>query len=70
MKSEAQHNALNAIAKRCNSEMKAVNKLDLSALRCITNRHSVDAKLLGFTHTDMMVEIGRVNGVLKNRRLD
>lgn len=70
MRTETQYNALNAIAKRCNSEIKIIDREDMEAIKEATDRFAVDAKLIGFSKTDMLIEIGCINGVLKNRRLD
>lgn len=70
MNSEMKYNALHSIAKRCNKAIKGIDKNDLPALTEAFNRFAVDVKLLGFTMLDMKIEIGVINGVLKNRRLD
>ena len=70
MNTEMKYNALNAIAKRCSDAMNAISKDNLAALREITDRFAVDAKLIGFSKIEMMHEIGVVNGVLKNRKLN
>ena len=63
-------NALTAIARTCSDEMKLAGLNNLTAHRIITDKHAQKAIALGFTKTAMMVQIGRVNGVLKDRSLE
>ncbi len=60
-------NALNAIARKCNDEIRPIDKKDLAAIRKVMDKHAEQAILLGFTKTRMMIEIGRINGVLVDR---
>jgi hypothetical protein len=70
MATELQHNALKAIAKSCNNEMKTIDRNDMKSLAETTNRFADKAKAIGFSRFDMMHMIGCINGVLKDRRLD
>ncbi len=60
-------NALNAIARQCNDEIRPIDRKDLAAIRKVMDKHAEKAILLGFTKTRMMIEIGRINGVLVDR---
>lgn len=60
-------NALNAIARKCNDEIRPIDKKDLASIRKVMDRYAEQAILLGFTKTRMMIEIGRINGVLVDR---
>ncbi len=66
---DAQWNALTAIAKRCSAEMKAAGLNNQAEHIKITDRYAKEAASLGFIKSAMMVQIGRVNGVLVDRRL-
>ncbi len=60
-------NAFLAICKACNEEMRPIERTNLSALAAIIKKHGERAELLGFSVTAMKVQIGRINGVLKER---
>lgn len=60
-------NALNAIAKKCNDEMKAVDKKNTSALRKICDKWASQARLIGFSRVEMLYRIGVNNGQLVER---
>jgi hypothetical protein len=62
-------NALRAIAKRCNDEMNTIARSNLSALTIVSSKYAEQAKLLGFSKTEMMIEIGYINGQLTDRRM-
>lgn len=70
MITEQQHAALNALARRCNEELKQVDAKNLDLLKSITDRFAEQSKLIGFSKTELLVQIGRVNGKLVDRRLD
>lgn len=70
MITEQQYAALNAIASRCNDELKQVDIKNLDLLKSITDRFAKQSKLIGFSKTELLVQIGRVNGKLVDRRLD
>jgi hypothetical protein len=70
MGNEQRFAALNAIARECNKELKTVNKDDLEALKIIIDKHSEKAVLIGFSKIEMIIQIGRINGRLVDRRLD
>lgn len=70
MITEQQYAALNALARRCNAELKQVDAGDLDLLKSITDRFAEQSKLIGFSKTELLVQIGRVNGKLVDRRLD
>lgn len=61
------HNAFLAICKACNEEMKPIERTNLSALAAIIKKHGEKVELLGFSVTAMKVQIGRINGVLRER---
>ena len=61
------HNAFLAICKACNEEIRPIDRKDLSAIRVVMDKHAANAKLLGFSKTAMMYQIGVINGVLKER---
>lgn len=64
---EAKRNAFLAICKAYNKEMRTANSGDLEALKLITRKHGAMSELLGFSTTAMKVQVGRMNGVLKER---
>ena len=61
------HNAFLAICKACNEEIRPIDRKDLSAIRVVMDRYAAKAILLGFSKAAMMCQIGRINGVLKER---
>ncbi|QIQ61336.1 hypothetical protein V039C_0058 [Vibrio phage V039C] len=61
------HNALNSVARKCAKEMAEVGKDNIQALIEITTKHEHTIKALGFNKTDLLVEIGRINGRLEDR---
>ena len=63
----ANHNAFLSICKACNEEMRPIERTNLSALAAIIKKHGEKAELLGFSVTAMKVQIGRINGVLRER---
>ena len=60
-------NAFLSICKACNEEIRPIDRKDLSAIRVIMDKHAANAILLGFSKVAMMCQIGRINGVLKER---
>jgi hypothetical protein len=60
-------NAFLSICKACNEEIRPIDRKDLSAIRLIMDKHAAKAILLGFSKVAMMCQIGRINGVLKER---
>ncbi len=60
-------NAFLAICKACNEELKATKKDDYATQIPIIKKHGEKAELLGFSVTAMKVQIGRINGVLRER---
>lgn len=70
MDNEQRFAALNGIARSCNNELKKADKKNLEALKSITDRFAGKAKLIGFNKTDLLCQIGRINGKLIDRRLD
>lgn len=68
--SEQQYAALNAAARACNAKLKQVDKQDLQAIANVFDSFKSTVELLGFKLMDLKVQIGRLNGVLKDRRLD
>ena len=60
-------NAFLSICKACNEEIRPIDRKDLSAIRVIMDKHAAKAILLGFSKVAMMCQIGRINGVLKER---
>lgn len=70
MITEQQYAALNALARRCNKELKQVDTKNLDLLQSITGRFAEQSKLIGFSKTELLVQIGRINGKLVDRRLD
>lgn len=68
LNNEENKNALNAIARKCNAAMKDVGKENIPELIKVTNRHEEMVKLLGFTKTDLLVEIGIINGRLTDKK--
>ncbi len=60
-------NAFLAICKARNEEMRPIERTNLSALAAIIKKHGENAELLGFSVTAMKVQIGRINGVLRER---
>ncbi len=60
-------NAFLSICKACNEEIRPIDRKDLSAIRVIMDKHASKAILLGFSKVAMMCQIGRINGVLKER---
>lgn len=67
---EANQAALNGLARQCNTELKQVDKQNLPLLKSITDRFAAKAKLIGFSKTELMCQIGRINKQLVDRRLD
>ncbi len=63
----ANQNAFLSICKACNEEMRPIERTNLSALAAIIKKHGERAELLGFSVTAMKVQIGRINGVLRER---
>jgi hypothetical protein len=47
--------------------MAKVGKDNIQALIEITTKHELTIKALGFNKTDLLVEIGRINGRLEDR---
>ena len=70
MHTEAHYNALNGLAVKAKEQIKGLKhtqtKLITERLRPFTEQ----AKLLNFSHTDVLVQIGRLNGQLVDRRCD
>lgn len=64
---EEKLNALDAIAKRCNSDMKGADKNNIALLQSITSIPAKTAIALGFSRTDLLVRIGVINGRLMDR---
>lgn len=60
-------NAFLSICKACNEEIRPIDRKDLSAIRLVMDKHAAKAILLGFSKVAMMCQIGRINGVLKER---
>ena len=60
-------NAFLAICKACNLELKPIDHKDLKAQAAVIKKHASKALLLGFSDTQMKVQIGRMNGVLVDR---
>ncbi|AUR85070.1 hypothetical protein NVP1067O_58 [Vibrio phage 1.067.O._10N.261.52.C9] len=61
------HNAFLSICKACNEEIRPIDRKDLAAIRVVMDKHAAKAILLGFSKVKMMCQIGRINGVLKER---
>lgn len=70
MITEQQYAALNALARRCSKELKQVDTKNLPLLKSITDRFAEQSKLIGFSKIELLVQIGRINGKLVDRRLD
>lgn len=70
MKTEVQYTALNSLSRKCNDQLKKIDKKDLLAMRDITDKFAEQAKLLGFSKMEMMLQIGYINGKLTNHRLE
>lgn len=66
---EQQYAALNALAKACNSELKQVDKQNLSLITSITDGFAEKAKLIGFSKTELIWRIGVINGNMTDRRV-
>lgn len=66
--SDIEFNALHSVAVACNKEMKGVDKNDVGKLAEVTSRHLEKVKPMGFSKTDLLVEIGYINGVLQDKR--
>lgn len=64
---EMKQNAFLAICKACNDELRPIDSVDLKAQAEVIKKHGSKAELLGFSTTAMKVQIGRINGVLKER---
>ena len=60
-------NAFLSICKACNEEIRPIDRKDLSSIRVVMDKHAAKAILLGFSKVAMMCQIGRINGVLKER---
>lgn len=60
-------NAFLAICKACNDEIRPIDRKDLLAIRKVMDKHAAKAILIGFSKTAMMCQIGRINGVLRER---
>jgi hypothetical protein len=60
-------NAFLAICKACNEEIRPIDRTDLKSQAEVIKRHGIKAELLGFSTTAMKVQIGRINGVLRER---
>ncbi len=63
----ATENAFLAICKACNDEIRPIDRKDLLGIRKIMDKHAAKAILLGFSKVQMMCQIGRINGVLRER---
>lgn len=70
MRTEEQYTALNAISRKCNDQLKKIDKKDLPAMRSITDKFAEQAKCLGFSKMEMMLQIGYINGRFTNHRLE
>ena len=68
MFSDDAYNALNAVARQCNKELKKCEKNDISSKKLITEKRHKKIAGLGFTKTDLLHEVGCINGILTNRR--
>lgn len=64
---EAKNNAFLAICRACNDELRPVDRNNLKAQAAIIKKHGEKASSLGFSTTAMKVQIGRINGVLRER---
>lgn len=64
---EIKNNAFLAICRACNEELRPIDRVDLKAQAEVIKRHGSKAELLGFSTTAMKVQIGRINGVLRER---
>lgn len=61
------NNALLAAARQCREEMSAIDKGNLSKFKEITDKHTNSLSLIGFTKSDLLCQIGRLNGRLTER---
>lgn len=64
---EIKNNAFLAICRACNEELRPIDRSDLKAQAVVINKHGERANLLGYSTTAMKVQIGRINGVLRER---
>ena len=70
MHTEAQYAALNALAVKAKQALKGFSHNQVNAITETIKPYSEQAKLLGFSHTDLLVQIGRSNNILVDRRCD
>jgi len=63
----ANQNAFLSICKACNEEIRPIDRKDLEAIIVVMDKHAAKAILLGFSKVAMMCQIGRINGMLKER---
>lgn len=66
--SDAEYNALHAVAVQCNKELKECSKNDIPAKTKVTDKHWKKVSGMGFSKIDLLREIGCINGVLVDRR--
>lgn len=64
---ETKQNAFLATCRACNKELRPIDRSDLKAQAEVINKHGEKANLLGFSTIAMKVQIGRINGVLRER---
>ena len=70
MHTEVQYAALNALAVKAKQALKGFSHKQVNAITETIKPYSEQAKLLGFSHTDLLVQIGRANNILIDRRCD
>ena len=66
--SDDEYNALNAVARVCNKELKKLSKGDIEGKALVTNKYWQKVAGMGFSKIDLLREVGCINGVLKDRR--
>ncbi len=58
---------LNQVARRCSKEMIQAGVKNMDAHKSITTKYAAMLKSVGFSKIQMMGEIGRINGQLRER---
>tara|TARA_R110002074_G_scaffold344039_2_gene514458 strand:+ start:1301 stop:1513 length:213 start_codon:yes stop_codon:yes gene_type:complete len=70
MHTEAQYSALNGLALKAKDKLKGIRHTQTKLITEVLKPFTEQAKLLNFSHTDLLVQIGRINRQLTDRRCD
>lgn len=70
MHTKEEYAGLNSLAIKANQALKGFSHKQVKAITETIKPYSEQAKLLGFSHTELLVQIGRSNNILVDRRCD